>query len=83
MPPDSKEEREISKKEGETLARAYQLPYFETSAKTQEGIEDVFVQLCIEMSKRFTLEQPKTGSFQISDQEKTKQPKKTGCCTIL
>ena len=80
---DKKEEREISKKEGETLARAYQLPYFETSAKTQEGVEDVFVQLCIEMSKRFTLEQPKKGRFQISDQEETKQSKKWKCCTIL
>ena len=38
-------EREISREEGIKQAESYQIPYFETSAKTGEGIEDVFMYL--------------------------------------
>ena len=75
LPPD---ERAISAEDGENLAREFMVPYFETSAKTGDGITQVFDALIRTVMSRKIADSP----------EKTKQVKvdvvsarkKSGCC---
>ena len=39
---DLEDKRKVSKEEGEELARHYQIPYLETSAKSNNCVEDSF-----------------------------------------
>ncbi|MFX0065460.1 MAG: Rab family GTPase [Candidatus Hermodarchaeota archaeon] len=46
-------EREISPKEGQTLARYYNMPYIETSALTRDNIDETFIHLLFMMKWPF------------------------------
>lgn len=50
---DLKDQREVSREEGEELANELGISYIETSAKTGENIDDAFRMLALEMIKRF------------------------------
>ena len=39
---DLEADRQVSKYKGEELAKRYQIPFFETSAKTGENVEEMF-----------------------------------------
>lgn len=48
---DAEELRQVSKQEGIELAKTYNCPYIETSAKTRINIEEVFYQIVREIDK--------------------------------
>ena len=48
---DAINDRQVSKSEGEDLAKTYNCPYFETSAKTRINIEEIFYELIREIDK--------------------------------
>ena len=79
---DDEDNRQVSTEEGEQLADEYDMPFFETSAKSGKGVEEVFVRLSIEMSKMFPLGCKKSVLFFLKDQQPAAQNKK-GCCGIM
>ena len=46
------DEREVTREEGEKLAKELGVPFFEVSAKTGAKVEEAFVALCDEAIKR-------------------------------
>ncbi|EKE42576.1 Ras family protein [Entamoeba nuttalli P19] len=71
------EDRVVSKEEAEEKAKELKLKYFEVSAKTGDGIEDLFNELIKEIMKTpFCNEQEKEG-VELDGQKKQK---KGGCC---
>jgi small GTP-binding protein len=67
---DLNEERKISKEEGEELAKEYVMDFYETSAKTGENIEDIFLGLCELISNnidegKYDFNNPSSGVSEI------------------
>ena len=65
--------REISKGEGELLARSWQCPFFETSAKERINIDETFHELVRRM-KRYQ---------SATSQEKKKKKEKSKKCVVM
>jgi len=51
------EDRQVTKEEGENLAKKLNLSYFEASAKTGENVNDAFNMLALQMIKRYVVTQ--------------------------
>ncbi|KAK8894612.1 hypothetical protein M9Y10_023049 [Tritrichomonas musculus] len=76
IPPDK---RAVSSEEGNKLAEEYNIPYFETSAKTGEGISEAFDALIrIVMSRKVSEPPEKTKHIKIDHVDEPK--KKSSCC---
>ena len=79
---DLNEERKISKEEGEELAKEYVMDFYETSAKTGENIEDIFLGLCELISNnidegKYDFNNPSSGVKKISFEEEDLKVNKT------
>ena len=79
---DLNEERKISKEEGEELAKEYVMDFYETSAKTGENIEDIFLGLCELISNnidegKYDFNNPFSGVKKISFEEEDLKVNKT------
>jgi GTPase KRas protein len=68
---DLNEDRQVTTVEGKELAKSYQCPFFEVSAKTRENIDESFFQLVREIRKELNVD------------KKQKKPKKAKNCKIL
>ncbi|KAJ5080446.1 ras-like protein [Anaeramoeba ignava] len=77
---DLAEERLVSTEEGETLAKKYSSPYYETSAKTGSNVNICFEALVRELRKAKS--SPKTTGQNSAPQANT-ETKSGGCCLIL
>lgn len=74
-------EREVSRKEGEELAKQYEMPFFETSAKNKINVDEIFyqaVKIHVQgpmFSEILTLEREKEElrSWQILEKQKVKK----------
>lgn len=74
--------REISKEEGEALASEFGVPYFETSAKTGENVNETFQYLVNDACKKLR-EQPKAQQPKQVTLDSALSPsegKKKDCC---
>ena len=70
--------RQVSEEEARKVADEYQVPYFETSAKTGENIDTVFETLArLVMERKQTEEPAKTKMIAI---EETRPKQKKQCC---
>ena len=72
-----KPDRVVTEEEGKKLADDYSMSFFETSAKTNQNVSEVFNYLTKEILKSNDLKEGKGG--QTLDKDKTKGGKK-GCC---
>ncbi len=79
------EERAVSRSEGNDLAKQYGMKFFETSAKADLNVTDVFMQLTKEMkAKNFLKDKKKVkGSeerFRLKTQDQPREVKEDKCC---
>jgi len=56
---DLEKEREVTEEMGNTLARELNIPFFETSSKTEVNVDTAFVELGKLMYKRLEAETPR------------------------
>ncbi len=86
---DLNDKRQVSKERGKQLADSYGIPFIETSAKSNENIEKLF----IDSTKAFIEKQMKTGNsgfmpkigpndsaINLSSTKIDNAPKKRKCC---
>mmetsp|Transcript_37237 Transcript_37237/g.75992 ORF Transcript_37237/g.75992 Transcript_37237/m.75992 type:complete len:205 (-) Transcript_37237:185-799(-) len=73
-------DREVTRAQGEELAKKYGMKFIETSAKTGQGVEEAFQMIAGDVMKRLMqngqFDDPNTG-VKLKD---SKKPKKGGCC---
>ena len=79
---DLNEERKISKEQGKELAKEHIMDFYETSAKTGENIEDIFLGLCELISNnidegKYDFNNPSSGVKKISFEEEYLKVNKT------
>ena len=86
---DLTEQRQVSKERGKQLADSYNIPFIETSAKSNDNIEKLF----IDSTRAFVEKQLKTGNtgfnkkagpsspaINLSSSKIEEVPKKKKCC---
>lgn len=71
-------DRTVSTEEGEALAKEFQCPYFETSAKTGEGINEAFIALAKIVKERKDKE-PTSNSQKVTPTPQPSQ-RNNNCC---
>jgi len=71
-------ERVVTKEEAEELAVQYGIPYFETSAKENINVEDMFTSLATSIKKRIVEDEPEEEK--TIDLNKPNDEPKAGCC---
>lgn len=73
---DLETERQVTTQEGQDLARAWEIPFFETSAKTRFNVEETFFQLVREIRKEIRATTDTTKA-------KTKSKKSLKRCSLI
>ena len=76
---DMNESRVISNEEGKKIADEFKIPYFETSAKSNIGVEEVFTYLVKEVDTIYMNEHKEEVGRKTVLKQKTKNKKKK-CC---
>ncbi len=76
---DMNESRVISNEEGKKIADEFKIPYFETSAKSNIGVEEVFTHLVKEVDTIYMNEHKEEVGRKTVLNQKTKNKKKK-CC---
>ena len=82
------DKRQVSKERGKQLADSYGIPFIETSAKSNENIEKLFVdstRAFIEKQLKlgnsgFTKKAPSAAAVNLSSTKIEEAPKKRKCC---
>ena len=80
---DKEDMRDITREEAEKFAKENKYKYFETSAKTGEGVDDAIRDLVIqvlEKSEQFEEERNERKSIKINSEQPEDNVKKKGCC---
>jgi len=76
------EARQVSKREGETWAREHGMFFIETSAKTRQGIQQVFLECIMQILNRPKLLSAAVpaGNVNVAQQRDTAEESGSGCC---
>ena len=81
---DMEESRETSKEDAEKFAKENNYKYFETSAKTGEGVDNAIRELIIQILKQSNQmddqKMARASSVQIKEENVDNSKKKKGCC---
>ena len=80
---DMEDMRDITREEAEKFAKENKYKYFETSAKTGEGVDDAIrdlVNQVLEKSEQFEEERNERKSIKINSEQPEDNVKKKGCC---
>ena len=72
-------DRVVTEEEGKKLAEDFNMSFFETSAKTNQNVNEVFNFLTQEILKTNENKPQATGGDKLS-KDKSKDGKKAGCC---
>ena len=75
---DKEEERLVSYKEGEQLAKELNISFFESSGKENKNVKEPFYSLCEEIINKMKNERTSTNNFSINNQKEKEKKKK--CC---
>ena len=75
------QDRKISKEEGEALAKEFNCPYFETSAKTGENIDEAFLTLArIVKEKKEKEPTQDSQTLKVTSDPNSNSSSKSQCC---
>jgi len=76
---DRENERKVSRKEGEAIAKKYNIPFFEVSAKSSINISEAYEAIATDTLKRLNeVLRPTTPVVRVETPSRT--VKKSGCC---
>jgi Ras-related protein Rab-8A len=79
---DMQDQRVVSQDEGETLAKEYNIHFFETSAKQDQNVEKAFITIATDVMDRLIMDGPGpvggAGGQRLGNANA--QPKKSGGC---
>ncbi|KAH0794248.1 GTPase KRas isoform X2 [Histomonas meleagridis] len=76
------EERSITKEEANQLCQSFKIKYFETSAKTNYNVSEVFAEITRMMREQNPSVNTSTDKGKKEEKKEEKQEKK-GCCNLL
>ena len=81
---DMDDSREVTEEEGRALADEWQVPYIETSAKTNNNVDTSFIQLVrqVHLLKKEAMNKARENSLTITKKYKRKHKFKTMKCVI-
>jgi hypothetical protein len=71
----------VACEEGETLAKEYNIHFFETSAKQDQNVEKAFITIATDVKDRLIMDGPSpvnNGAQRLGTNNTA--PKKSGCC---
>jgi len=80
---DLDDQREVTKEEGDELAKTIGCPFFETSAKTRVNVEECFMECVREIRKRRDEANGGNNLNPKKEEKNTKGGKRKGPCVIL
>ena len=78
---DLEENRQVTKEEGQKLAKEFGIPFLETSAKTRINIDESFEQICLDVRKNRSnsTTSTKTETKNSKSTKSKSDQKKEGC----
>jgi len=75
-----REDRKVTFEEGSKLASEFNMKYFETSAKTNQNVNETFTFLTIDILKNTENKKPLGGTVEIKKQTNNGKAEKKACC---
>ena len=76
---DLEDERVVQKHEGEALAKQFNCPFFEASAKDHINVDECFRELVREVRKKRSTTPPPGGKDSAPSKDSPAPKKKSGC----
>ena len=78
---DLEDARKVTKAEGQRLARKYKIPYFETSARTDTGVNEAFQTLAEAVVKKYISEEKGSAADSKQSRSSSDSRRKSGSRT--
>ena len=73
---------EVPRRDGQKLADSHKVPFYETSAKENIGIQELFGHMAAQLSKK-KASRRETVRLRAESENVKKEESKPGCCTIF
>lgn len=80
---DLEAERTVSTQEGQEMAKVYDCPFFETSAKSRTNVDEAYLELVKEIRRFEAKKKAKPADGDDSSAPKEKTEGKSGCCVLM
>lgn len=80
---DLEAERSVSTQEGQEMAKVYDCPFFETSAKSRTNVDEAYLELVKEIRRFEAKKKAKPAEGEAAAAPKEKSDGKSGCCVLM
>lgn len=79
---DLEAERSVSTQEGQEMAKVYDCPFFETSAKSRTNVDEAYLELVKEI-RRFEAKKKQKPEGEAAEGTTKERAPRGGCCTLM